>query len=92
MKNQVSVQRDWSPLLREGWMVLVSIATIVTVVENEKLTGEQKKQMVLEEIITKVLGVFNLPIPAYLQKMLLSPLVDWMVEKFHEWGIFSHAS
>jgi len=62
------------------------------VVENEKLTGEQKKQMVLEEIITKVLGVFNLPIPAYLQKMLLSPLVDWMVEKFHEWGIFSHAS
>jgi len=91
MKNQVSVQRDWSPLLREGWMVLVSIATIVTVVENEKLTGEQKKQMVLEEIITKVLGVFNLPIPAYLQKMLLSPLVDWMVEKFHEWGIFSHS-
>jgi hypothetical protein len=72
------------------WKIVVLLASIITQVESSNLSGEQKKQTVIGEIMA-FLKPFNIPIPEFVMTSLLSPVIDLIVEHFNLEGVFQHS-
>ncbi|MDN5360798.1 MAG: hypothetical protein PWQ84_1861 [Thermotogaceae bacterium] len=72
------------------WKIVVLLASIITQVESSNLSGEQKKQTVIGEIMA-FLRPFNIPIPEFVMTSLLSPVIDLIVEHFNLEGVFQHS-
>ncbi len=71
------------------WNIIVTLSSIITQIESSELNGEQKKEFVIQKI-KALLRPLNLPIPEFVLGPILSPLIDYLVDRLNESGLFAH--
>ena len=71
------------------WNFIVILASIITQIESSELNGEQKKDFVIQKI-KALLRPLNLPIPEFVLGPIISPLIDYLVDRLNESGLFAH--
>jgi len=73
-------------ITNEVWKALIYVSGVITAISKDEMTGKQKKELVIEETLS-YLRVFNIPLPDYLIRALLSQLIEFLYQMLKDKAI-----
>lgn len=73
-------------ITNEVWKALIYISSVITAISKDEMTGKQKKELVIEETLTYIRD-FQIPLPEYLLRALLSQLIEFLYQMLKDKGV-----
>jgi 5-enolpyruvylshikimate-3-phosphate synthase len=70
----------------EVWKALIYISGVITAISKDEMTGKQKKELVIDETLS-YLRDFQIPLPEYLLRTLLSQLIEFLYQMLRDKAI-----